>query len=135
MRFSLCSYLLPVYLNACADGVQLLKRMNLSGPIRAKGFHQRLSASHGRHARNAVLQRGVTNRLLIKMRDTAEWCVDDKRNRAALDVVDYVRSALVHLENAFDFEANLFQPRRSSQSRHDLESQTRKPARQQHCLP
>ena len=68
------------------------------------------------------------------MRRAAQRSVDYQRDLALLNVVGDVRPALIDFEHRRAFEAYFSQTRGGSDCRHQIKTETRKPARQQNSL-
>src|SRR6266566_9735860 len=119
-----------------AHGMQLLQRKHRRriGAVRSNRFHDGLRAGHGRHAGNVVLQSGVADCLLVKVRDATERRVDNQRDATPLDMVHNVWPSFIYLENIFNLKANFAQARRRPQGGHEPEPQSRQAPRQHNRL-
>src|SRR5438445_2837377 len=126
-----------VSVSRSANCVQFLQRANFNQlriDTRSQRLNQRMRARHSRYARQVVLQSGAPDRLLVVVRSSPEWRVDNERNLALLYVIDDVGPAFVDFENVRYFQSDFSQARRGAEGGHQLESQAIKFSRQHDCL-
>src|ERR1051326_5500968 len=107
--------------------VQRLDRTDRQMPVleRCNAFHRGARSGHRGDALDAVRDSGAADRLLVEPWFSAMRRINDELDTLALDEIDHVGPAFLHLEHAFDDESCRFNRARRTAGRDDLETQFR----------
>src|ERR1700753_3170398 len=105
--------------------MQMLQRVDLGRMLlqRLDTLGSRTRRSDRGDRRNTLQHSGAANRLLVEERILPMRRVQDELDALALDQIDYVRTALLHLEYALHHHARLLDHVGRALSSHKLETE------------